>query len=66
MRWAHISEIPDPTPWLEGGEILLTTGLGVRDSPDLQRRLVEGLDARGCPGLGFGLGVVARRRAAGA
>lgn len=58
VRWAHISEIPDPTPWLEGGEILLTTGLGVRDNPDLQRRLVEGLDARGCPGLGFGLGVV--------
>jgi purine catabolism regulator len=58
VRWAHISEIPDPTPWLEGGEILLTTGLGVRDSPDLQRRLVAGLDARGCPGLGFGLGVV--------
>ncbi len=58
VRWAHISEIPDPTPWLEGGEILLTTGLGVRDSDDLQRRLVEGLDARGCCGLGFGLGVV--------
>ena len=58
VRWAHISEIPDPTPWLEGGEVLLTTGLGVRDSADLQRRLVEGLDARGCPGLGFGLGVV--------
>jgi purine catabolism regulator len=58
VRWAHISEIPDPTPWLEGGEILLTTGLGVRNSEDLQRRLVEGLDARGCPGVGFGLGVV--------
>ena len=58
VRWAHISEIPDPTPWLEGGEILLTTGLGVRHSPDLQRRLVEGLDSRGCPGVGFGLGVV--------
>lgn len=58
IRWAHISEIPDPTPWLEGGEVLLTTGLAVRDDPVLQRRLVEGLDDRGCPGLGFGLGVV--------
>ena len=58
IRWAHISEIPDPTPWLEGGEVLLTTGLGVRDDPALQRRLVEGLDERGCAGLGFGLGVV--------
>jgi PucR family transcriptional regulator, purine catabolism regulatory protein len=57
VRWIHISEIPDPTPWLEGGELLLTTGLGVRDAPDLQRRLIEGLDARGCAGVGFGLGV---------
>lgn len=57
MQWAHISEIPDPTPWLGGGEVLLTTGLGIAGSPDLQRRLVEGLGGRGCSGLGFGLGV---------
>ncbi|MGH8932730.1 MAG: PucR family transcriptional regulator [Egibacteraceae bacterium] len=57
VRWAHISEIPDPTPWLEGGEILLTTGLGVRDSPLLQRALITQLDRRGCAGVGFGLGV---------
>lgn len=58
IRWAHISDTPDPTPWLEGGELLLTTGLGVRDSPELQRRLIAGLDARGCTGVGFGIGVV--------
>lgn len=58
VRWAHISEIPDPTPWLEGGELLLTTGLGVRDDEALQRRLVAGLDQRGCAGIGFGVGVV--------
>lgn len=57
IRWAHISEIPDPTPWLEGGELLLTTGMGVRDSDELQRALIAGLDHRGCPGVGFGLGV---------
>lgn len=57
VRWAHISEIPDPTPWLEGGEILLTTGMGVRDNPTLQRKLVAGLAARGCAAVGFGLGV---------
>jgi PucR family transcriptional regulator, purine catabolism regulatory protein len=57
VRWAHISEIPDPTPWLEGGEILLTTGLAIGEHPDLQRRLIAGLDERGCVGVGFGLGV---------
>ena len=29
VRWVHISELADPTPWLSGGEVLLTTGLGV-------------------------------------
>ncbi len=27
VRWVHISELLDPTPWLSGGEVLLTTGL---------------------------------------
>lgn len=57
IRWAHISETPDPTPWLEGGELLLTTGLGVRDDEVLQRGLVARLDERGCVGVGFGVGV---------
>ena len=27
VRWVHITELPDPTPWLSGGELLLTTGI---------------------------------------
>jgi PucR family transcriptional regulator, purine catabolism regulatory protein len=57
VRWAHISDTPDPTPWLEGGELLLTTGLGVKGSPDLQRKLVAGLAERGVVAVGFGTGV---------
>ena len=26
VRWVHISEEVDPTPWLSGGELLLTSG----------------------------------------
>ena len=25
VRWVHISELEDPTPWLSGGELMLTT-----------------------------------------
>jgi PucR family transcriptional regulator, purine catabolism regulatory protein len=57
IRWAHTSELQDPTPWLEGGELLLTTGLGVRDDPQAQRRLVLALAERGVVALGFGIGV---------
>lgn len=57
VRWAHSSDTPDPTPWLEGGEVLLTTGLGVRDDEPAQRRLVRTLAERGCVAIGFGVGV---------
>jgi PucR family transcriptional regulator, purine catabolism regulatory protein len=57
IRWAHISDTPDPTPWLEGSELLLTTGLGVKDSPELQRKLIAGLAGRGIVAVGFGTGV---------
>lgn len=57
LRWAHISDTPDPTPWLEGGEVLLTTGLGVRDDEQAQRRLVRNLAERGVVAIGFGVGV---------
>ena len=50
VRWVHISELADPTPWLSGGELLLTTGLGVGDG----REYVERLVAHGLTGLGFG------------
>jgi PucR family transcriptional regulator, purine catabolism regulatory protein len=59
IRWAHISELPDPTPWLEGGELLLTTGLGILDSDELQRRFVAGVADRGVVAIGFAMGVSA-------
>ena len=32
VRWVHISELEDPTPWLSGGELLLTTGMRLLDA----------------------------------
>src|SRR3954447_10604035 len=55
VRWVHISELGDPTPWLSGGELLLTTGMGLGGDDD-QRAYVERLADHGLAGLGFGLG----------
>jgi len=55
LRWVHISEHEDPTPWLSGGELLLTTGYNL-GTPAKQRRYVELLAAQGLAGLGFGTG----------
>ena len=55
LRWVHIAELEDPTPWLSGGELLLTTGLGLGDAAQ-QRTYVERLAHHGLAGLGFGTG----------
>lgn len=31
VRWVAVSELPDPAPFLEGGEVLLTTGLNTAE-----------------------------------
>jgi purine catabolism regulatory family protein/PucR-like helix-turn-helix protein/diguanylate cyclase with GGDEF domain len=55
VRWVHISELADPTPWLSGGELLLTTGLSLATA-DEQRAYVAQLADHGLAGLGFGVG----------
>lgn len=55
LRWVHSTEHPDPTPWLLGGELVLTTGYRLSSDADL-RRFVEALDGAGVAGLGFGTG----------
>ena len=57
VRWVHISELPDPTPWLSGGELLLTTGMQLED-PEAQRAFVARLCDHQLAGLGFGTGFV--------
>lgn len=58
VRWAHASELADPVPWLDGGELLLVTGLQlpVHDEAEM-RAYVARLAAAGVVGLGFGVGV---------
>jgi PucR family transcriptional regulator, purine catabolism regulatory protein len=55
VRWVHISELIDPTPWLSGGELLLTTGLQL-DTVERQREFVTRLADHQLSGLGFGVG----------
>ncbi|HZL04982.1 MAG TPA: PucR family transcriptional regulator ligand-binding domain-containing protein, partial [Coriobacteriia bacterium] len=55
VRWVHISELVDPTPWLSGGELLLTTGLQL-SAPEGQRAFAERLADHQLAGIGFGTG----------
>jgi purine catabolism regulator len=56
IRWAHVSELKDPTRFLRGGEVLLTTGLGMRGGAQVQAAYVEQLAEARLAALGLGLG----------
>ncbi len=60
VRWVHITELIDPTPWLKGGELLLTTGIQL-DGPKAQHELIERLAEHEIAGLGFGTGFAHKR-----
>jgi PucR family transcriptional regulator, purine catabolism regulatory protein len=60
VRWVHISELQDPTPWLSGGELMLTTGIPL-DTEEKQRAFVSDLAGRNLAGLGFGTGFSHKR-----
>ncbi len=60
VRWVHSTELTDPTPWLKGGELLLTMGIQL-DGPKAQRELIERLADHEIAGLGFGTGFTHKR-----
>ncbi|MDU2064596.1 MAG: PucR family transcriptional regulator ligand-binding domain-containing protein [Sporomusaceae bacterium] len=41
LHWAHVLDLPDVMEWVQGGELLFTTGIGMRgnlaDLPDIVR-----------------------------
>ena len=55
VRWVHISELQNPTPWLSGGELLLSTGM-LLETEEQQREFVARLADHQLAGLGFGVG----------
>ncbi len=58
VRWAHVSELADPVPYMEGGELLLITALKLdAEEPEAMRRYVKRLVGAGVVGLGFAVGV---------
>ncbi|WP_345961532.1 PucR family transcriptional regulator [Streptomyces sp. BRB040] len=58
VRWAHVSELADPVPYMEGGELLLITALKLDAAdPEVMRRYVKRLAGAGVVGLGFAVGV---------
>ncbi|MEV7421943.1 PucR family transcriptional regulator [Streptomyces sp. NPDC091212] len=58
VRWVHASELVDPVPYMEGGELLLITATTLdAEDPEAMRRYVRRLTGAGVVGIGFAVGV---------
>jgi PucR family transcriptional regulator, purine catabolism regulatory protein len=58
VGWVAVSELPDPTPWLQGAELLLTSGMWLGEVTDRARTADEWagrLAQSGARAIGFGL-----------
>ncbi|MEV4998926.1 PucR family transcriptional regulator [Streptomyces niveus] len=56
VRWVHAGEVPNIASLLKGGELLLTTGIGLGTRPAEQRAFVQRLADRGIAALVVELG----------
>lgn len=61
IRWVATSELEDPAPFLEGGELLLTTGLATEGWRSQWSGYVERLAGAGVAALALGVGLTHRR-----
>src|SRR3954462_12869492 len=56
IAWAHAIELQDPTPYLSGGELVMTTGMNVGNTDDQQFDYLARLSAAGIAALAFAPG----------
>lgn len=61
ITWAHAIELADPSPWLSGGELVMTTGLHLPDTADGQREYVHRIVESDSAALAFDTGVRFRK-----
>jgi purine catabolism regulator len=57
VQWVAVSELEDPTPFLEGGELLLTTGMRLPDDDPVALEYVARLVRADVAALGLGIGL---------
>ncbi|ALR13262.1 PucR family transcriptional regulator [Mycobacteroides saopaulense] len=57
INLALTTELADPARWLSGGELVLTTGIGLPSSARERRSYLHALDKNNVAALGFGTGL---------
>ncbi|SEP20082.1 PucR family transcriptional regulator [Propionispora vibrioides] len=56
VRWVHFIDLPDVLPWVQGGELLIITGIGLQGDTEKLRELVRGIINKKLAGLIINVG----------
>lgn len=56
VRWVHVADIPQVTDWVQGGELLFITGIGINRDLKALLKLVEAIQAKSLAGLVINVG----------
>ncbi|MFQ3566231.1 MAG: PucR family transcriptional regulator ligand-binding domain-containing protein [Aggregatilineales bacterium] len=56
VKWVHVVGVPDAPHWLNGGELVLTTGLNMPDSPDERCLYIQAMAEKEVAGLAVAVG----------
>lgn len=51
VRWVHFIDLPDVLPWVQGGELLIITGIGLNGEIDKLKGIVQGIIKKNLAGL---------------
>jgi purine catabolism regulator len=56
VRWVHFIDLPEVLPWVQGGELLIITGIGQNGDPDKLVELVRGIIKKKLAGIIINIG----------
>ncbi len=56
VRWVHFIDLPDVIPWVQGGELLIITGIGLNGDIDTLQDIVRGSIKKKLAGLIINIG----------
>lgn len=56
IRWVHVTEVPDVSNWVKGGELLFITGVAIGNDTELLLKFVKDINIRKLAGLVINIG----------
>ena len=56
VRWVHVADVPRVTDWVQGGELLFITGIGLKNDIDALLEMVDSIYKKRLAGLVVNIG----------